>query len=190
MSASPEIRKCQMDGCGQDATFEIYDTNETRPDHGITDSCDKHVGELIGSVPPTKPVGPYHVYLIGGRVRPGLVEWYGVQEPEPHAGELKQCPFCGNSWGPPRIERQPNEGRYSVYCMNSHCGASSGFANTLDAAVALWNQRVLHYEHNTDDFLSGETIDAWEKRVGRSGTYWSEALHQLYAQVMRMLEPR
>jgi len=53
-----------MIGCQADAEYEIFDENERRPDCGYTDACAKHVGELLGSVPPTQPVGPWRVFCI------------------------------------------------------------------------------------------------------------------------------
>jgi len=43
------------------ADWEITDEGERRPDLGVTYSCHEHLAELIGSVPPTKPVGPWTV---------------------------------------------------------------------------------------------------------------------------------
>ena len=50
--------------CGKPAEFEIWDQNERRPDCGSTLACEQHVGVLLGSVPPTKPTGPWAVYAI------------------------------------------------------------------------------------------------------------------------------
>jgi len=57
-------RVCCKIGCESVATFEIWDENERRPDIGPTDSCEKHVGDLLGSVPPTEPIGPWRVMVI------------------------------------------------------------------------------------------------------------------------------
>src|SRR5512135_1762359 len=54
--------------------------------------------------------------------------------------EIKECPFCGNSWGIPQTE-QHNGGRWTVSCMNPHCGSSSGFSDTEQEAIACWNKR-------------------------------------------------
>ena len=59
-----EKRECLFIGCNKIAEFEIYDSNERRPDTGPTDACIAHVGELLGSVPPVEPVGPWMVYEI------------------------------------------------------------------------------------------------------------------------------
>lgn len=59
-----EKRVCCFVGCEKTATVEIYDTNESRPDCGATDSCDDHVGHLLGSVPPTISTGQWTVVLI------------------------------------------------------------------------------------------------------------------------------
>lgn len=55
--------------------------------------------------------------------------------------KIVNCPFCANSWGSPRPEQHTNGGRWSVSCMNPQCGASSGFADTEEEAIALWNKR-------------------------------------------------
>ena len=62
-----EKRECCFVGCGKPATFEIYDENERRPDCACTDACDDHVGRLLGSVPPTNPIGPWRVIAIEDR---------------------------------------------------------------------------------------------------------------------------
>ena len=54
--------------------------------------------------------------------------------------EIKECPFCGNSWGTPQIERH-KEGRFFVGCMNPRCGGSGGFCDTEDEAIEVWNTR-------------------------------------------------
>jgi len=43
------------------ADLEITDEGERRPDMAITHSCHEHLAEMIGSVPPTEPVGPWVV---------------------------------------------------------------------------------------------------------------------------------
>lgn len=66
---SDASRVCCLIGCDKKATVEIYDGNERRPDCGVTDSCDDHVGHLLGSVPPTSPTGPWTVVLISEESR-------------------------------------------------------------------------------------------------------------------------
>lgn len=56
--------------------------------------------------------------------------------------ETKECPFCGNSWGRPQAEVDKESGRWTVGCMNPRCGASSGYCDTEDEAVNLWNTRA------------------------------------------------
>lgn len=57
-------RQCCAIGCDDAAEFEIWDGNEQRPDVAPTDACERHVGFLLGSVPPTKPTGPWRVCCI------------------------------------------------------------------------------------------------------------------------------
>lgn len=57
-------RTCCHVGCGKDAEFVIYDSNDRRPDMGFTDACTDHVGHLLGSVPPVEPKGPWSVVCI------------------------------------------------------------------------------------------------------------------------------
>ena len=59
IAAGPE--RCQVDDCGLPAVFEIIDSNEHRPDHCGTLTCENHLGHLVGSVPPTLPDGPWTV---------------------------------------------------------------------------------------------------------------------------------
>jgi len=40
--------ECCFDGCGEKAEFQIIDKNDSDPYSCITDSCQKHVGDLIG----------------------------------------------------------------------------------------------------------------------------------------------
>jgi hypothetical protein len=54
-------RYCCFPNCEKEAEFEIYDQNERRPDIGVTDSCQDHVGHLLGSVPPTESTGRWTV---------------------------------------------------------------------------------------------------------------------------------
>ncbi len=56
--------KCQVEGCETDAVFAIFDTLEPRPDVTGTLACEKHVGELIGSVAPTEPNGPWGIFNV------------------------------------------------------------------------------------------------------------------------------
>ena len=48
-------RSCFFVGCDKSPEFEIWDENENCPDIGPTDACIDHVGQLLGSVPPTEP---------------------------------------------------------------------------------------------------------------------------------------
>ena len=57
-------RICLKVGCDKPAEFEIWDTNERRPECGSTEACITHVGELLGSLPPTKPTGPWTIFCI------------------------------------------------------------------------------------------------------------------------------
>jgi len=57
-----KVEKCQVEGCGKDAVFAIFDTQERRPDITGTLACEDHLGSLIGSVPPTSPDGPWSIY--------------------------------------------------------------------------------------------------------------------------------
>ena len=59
-----EKQKCCKTDCGNVAGFEIIDTNEPRADCGATFACESHVGELLGSVPPTESAGPWSVSLL------------------------------------------------------------------------------------------------------------------------------
>lgn len=57
-------RKLKCQNCEEDAVYLIIDTKETRHDIQESHSCERCLGKLIGSVPPTKPEGPWHIYLI------------------------------------------------------------------------------------------------------------------------------
>jgi len=59
-------RPCCFPTCPDKAEFEIQDQGECRCDIAATDACEKHVGALIGSVPPTKPIGPLLIISIFG----------------------------------------------------------------------------------------------------------------------------
>jgi hypothetical protein len=61
---SPKVRRCCFVGCTKNAEYEILDHKEERYDMGTTDACEEHVGELIGSFPPTKPNGPWTITVI------------------------------------------------------------------------------------------------------------------------------
>lgn len=54
--------------------------------------------------------------------------------------EVKDCPFCGNSWGPPQIDKADG-GRMVMTCMNPRCGASTGWCDSEEDAIKLWNTR-------------------------------------------------
>jgi len=66
--AEPRSPECCE--CSGPAEFEIFDHNERRPDCGSTLACEKHVGSLLGSVPPTKPTGPWTVVALDGPAMP------------------------------------------------------------------------------------------------------------------------
>jgi len=51
--------KCCMPKCGKAATWEITDTNHEDPYTASTHSCNEHIADLIGSVEPTAPTGPW-----------------------------------------------------------------------------------------------------------------------------------
>lgn len=55
--------------------------------------------------------------------------------------EIKDCPFCDNSWGAPQPEISDGK-RFSFGCMNPHCGASAGWRDTESEALASWNKRA------------------------------------------------
>jgi hypothetical protein len=62
-------RTCCFVDCPKDAEYEIHDQGERRPGVGATDSCKDHVGDLIGSVIPTKPTGPWIVVVVDKPVK-------------------------------------------------------------------------------------------------------------------------
>lgn len=45
-------RECAQIGCNEQAEFEITDLADNRPDTMSTDSCETHVGALIGHAMP------------------------------------------------------------------------------------------------------------------------------------------
>ena len=53
---------CQL--CEKPAEFEIHDHNERRPDVGGGVACVDCLGQMIGSVPPTPPTGPWTVVAL------------------------------------------------------------------------------------------------------------------------------
>lgn len=57
-------RHCCFIGCSKPAEFQITDEGETMIYDAMTDSCEDHLGVLIGSVPPTEPKGPWRIDLI------------------------------------------------------------------------------------------------------------------------------
>ncbi len=60
---SKSSKRCCFVGCDKAAEFEIYDSNDKR-DCNYTHACTDHVGHLLGSVPPTKPDGPWTIVII------------------------------------------------------------------------------------------------------------------------------
>lgn len=52
---------CHVGEARHPADWEITDEGEKRPDLGIIHSCHKHLAEMIGSIPPTTPAGPWTV---------------------------------------------------------------------------------------------------------------------------------
>lgn len=49
--------------CTEPAAFTIYDDNDRSPSQA-TESCEAHVGALLGSVPPVEPTGPWTVVAL------------------------------------------------------------------------------------------------------------------------------
>lgn len=49
------------------------------------------------------------------------------------------CPFCGSSEEPPFVNDAKREGRVCVTCPE--CAADGPLAETVEAAVRLWNRR-------------------------------------------------
>lgn len=58
---------------------------------------------------------------------------------------LKDCPFCGNSYI--GIEKHIH-GRLFAHCLNQSCGVSSGFCDSENEVVLLWNKRKIEVEKN------------------------------------------
>jgi len=59
-----KVLPCCFDGCDKMAKFIVIDTGDSRKDVAETHACETHVGVLIGSVEPTKPKGPWSVYIL------------------------------------------------------------------------------------------------------------------------------
>jgi len=55
---------CCYPNCGKPADYIIFDTQERQPGAGETHACTDHVGFLLGSIPPTEPIGPWSIYPI------------------------------------------------------------------------------------------------------------------------------
>ena len=55
--------------------------------------------------------------------------------------DIKPCPFCGKS---DTVEIECDSEHIYVFCntYNDGCGASSGYCNTEEEALELWNKRV------------------------------------------------
>ena len=85
--AEPRSPECCE--CSGPAEFEIFDHNERRPDCGSTLACEKHVGSLLGSVPPTKPTGPWTVVALDGPATPKV-------EPKP---KFEVGQWVEHEWG-------------------------------------------------------------------------------------------
>lgn len=64
-----------------------------------------------------------------------------LNEPNEY-GELKDCPFCANSWDAPQVVQTEQAGRWFVQCLNPQCAGHSGFSDTREEAVACWNKRA------------------------------------------------
>lgn len=65
-----------------------------------------------------------------------LVQKWSDEHPD-----IKPCPFCGKS---DTVEIECDSEYIYVFCntYNDGCGASSGYANTEEEALELWNKRV------------------------------------------------
>lgn len=71
-SAAPVETKpqgCCYFECAAPATVEIADTNEPRADVALTYACDKHIADMLSSVSPTLPKGPWSVKPLRGAPR-------------------------------------------------------------------------------------------------------------------------
>ena len=55
------VPTCCALNCDKQAEFAIFDTQEPHPELAETYACAAHLGDLIGSHPPTKPTGPWEV---------------------------------------------------------------------------------------------------------------------------------
>jgi hypothetical protein len=86
--------KCCKIGCKEMAEFEIFDKNDPRPD-AYTHSCHAHVGELIGSLPPTNLTGPWEVFLITSMYKKALtlqLPVTGIATLDLNAAEIENIP--------------------------------------------------------------------------------------------------
>lgn len=54
---------CCYLGCEMPAVFMIFDVADGCPD-AFTHACAKHLGDLIGSIPPKEPTGPWEITLL------------------------------------------------------------------------------------------------------------------------------
>ena len=72
-------------------------------------------------------------------------------------GELKKCPFCGNTnifvgmdWELKGRDESDGTGFYAVVCnyLNGGCGACGGYRKTKDEAIIAWNKRESEVEHD------------------------------------------
>jgi hypothetical protein len=57
---------CYAGGPRHPAEWEITDEGELRPDLAVTHACSAHLADMISSIPPTKPVGPWTVRRLDG----------------------------------------------------------------------------------------------------------------------------
>lgn len=56
---------------------------------------------------------------------------------------LRRCPFCGNK-NLTIIDNDEAYTNYSVCCdyLKGGCGSTSGFRETKEEAIELWNKRI------------------------------------------------